>query len=363
MSNQFRYDYYQLWDNQIAKSPYFVDWSGIELDAGSLRSQYYIRKHRPSFYYSYFGINFKPDRWSTFLTLSPKVKFAGYDQHYFKRSIDSIFENPEFNLQSRPVKKVKEKWLALKKIDVLFEKIQLRNIWIEMVQAGWDFRIKEVLVKNLYIKKGQIFFDSLMMLGPDFELHASRPYVRGKVQSGNLQLNLMPAYGGALKQRIALVGNFTSTLNHLRFNLVGLDGRIAIKSDEQGQHRLIFKDFPVDDYFPDAGLNKILAAEFVFGREYDFDPGEWMVDLAQVAVNGDTFEITPKVYMIKKEQEGGDPQHRIFLYQARLSGITQDRSKVLNWVWESVYFPKKEIPAWKLVGSAKTEIKVKVSTN
>ena len=158
----------------------------------TFRFKYYIRKHRPSFLYSYFGINFKPDRWSTFLTLSPKVKFAGYDQYYLKRSINSIFENQEFDLQSRPIEKVKEKWLALKKIDVFFEKIQLKNTWIEVVQAGWDFRIKEVLVKNLLIKRGQLFFDSLTLHGPDFELQASRPYVRGEVQPGNLQLHLRP---------------------------------------------------------------------------------------------------------------------------------------------------------------------------
>jgi len=363
LSNQFRYDYYQLWDNQIAKSPFYVDWGGVELDSDSFRFQYYIRKSRPSFLYSYFGINFQPYRWSSFLSLSPKVKFAGYEQYYLKQSIDSFFVDPEFDLQSRPIEKVKEKWRALKKIDVFFGTIQLRNIWIDIVQAGWDFRIKEVLVKNLFIKKGQIFFDSLTMHGPDFELQASRPYERGKSQPGNLQLHLKPVRGGALKQGMTLTGNFTSNLNNLRFNLVGLEGRISIKSDEQGQHRLIFKDFPMEDYFPGAGLNKILAAEFVFGREYDFESERWMMDSAKVLVKGDTFEITPTVFTIKTTQDGSDPQHLVSSYQARLSGKTQDRSKVLDWIWESVYFPNKEIVAWKLVGSAKTEIKVNVSTN
>ncbi len=39
LSNQFRYDYYQLWDNQIAKLPYFVDWGGVGLDAKSFLSR------------------------------------------------------------------------------------------------------------------------------------------------------------------------------------------------------------------------------------------------------------------------------------------------------------------------------------
>jgi len=354
LATQLRFENYRAWDNQFAKIPIIIDRGDIKLGLDSISLQYLLRKHRPNFLYSYSGIKLELYSWKGFLKLYPKFKYFGYRQYYLKNSIDSWFDDSELNLQMRDFDEKKIKWKGLAKIFAYIETIQLRNIWMELVQAGWNIRIKEALVEDFLLAKGGIYFNSLVIRGKNFTLTASRPSTNGFGKGGEFQLILKPGRGSIFKRKIELKGRFASSLNYFRVALTGFEGRLSLRTNKDGGHQLNLKNIDLNEYFELPKL-KILSANFVLGRDYELSPEMWMMDSAIVSAKDETFYLKPKLFLEKnKEAESS-------IYRVTVNGKNKDNSKELDWIWESQYMPQEEVPKYKLIGSAKAQNKIAIT--